>query len=117
MEGYYTIGMKGRGFPVVFEQISWRSPVVFDQTIRKCTENSLKYSTIFPTLRDVDVPEDVRVWDEIRKKIRRGSIEISVIIPVLNESKDIRRVLEHLWKGVGRRGGVEVIVVDGGSED
>ena len=42
-------------------------------------------------------------------------MSVSIIIPVLNEEKSIRAVLERLQPF--RRQGCEVIVVDGGSED
>ena len=44
-----------------------------------------------------------------------SAVNLSVIVPVLNEARTLPAVLEHLLPL--RRGGVEVLLVDGGSED
>ncbi len=41
---------------------------------------------------------------------------VSVVIPTLNEEKNIGRVMDEVWRFIGRRGN-EIIVVDGNSED
>jgi rSAM/selenodomain-associated transferase 2 len=46
--------------------------------------------------------------------VERGRVEISVIVPVLNEAALIRQFLLHLRE---RAPGAEIIVVDGGSTD
>jgi glycosyltransferase involved in cell wall biosynthesis len=42
--------------------------------------------------------------------------KVSVVIPTLNEEKNIGRVIDDVWRSIGRRGN-EIIVVDGNSED
>jgi len=42
---------------------------------------------------------------------------ISIIIPVLNESENIVKLLPHLTKNASDQNGMEIIVVDGGSTD
>jgi len=42
---------------------------------------------------------------------------LSIIIPVLNEAENITNLLEHLTENISEKGKVELIVVDGGSND
>jgi glycosyltransferase involved in cell wall biosynthesis len=42
---------------------------------------------------------------------------VSVVVPVLNEARDIRRLLGELMEQISPPGGYETIVVDGGSVD
>lgn len=42
---------------------------------------------------------------------------ISIIIPVLNEEQTIGKLLNHLLATVSDKNGIEIIVVDGGSDD
>jgi len=42
---------------------------------------------------------------------------ISIIIPVLNEEQTIGKLLNHLLATVSHKNGIEIIVVDGGSDD
>jgi rSAM/selenodomain-associated transferase 2 len=44
-----------------------------------------------------------------------GAMKLSIIVPMLNEAPALPDLLEHLLPL--RRGGVEVVLVDGGSED
>jgi rSAM/selenodomain-associated transferase 2 len=44
-----------------------------------------------------------------------ADVKLSIVLPVLNEAEQLPRVLECLRPA--REGGVEVIIVDGGSED
>jgi glycosyltransferase involved in cell wall biosynthesis len=46
----------------------------------------------------------------------RSHANVSIVIPTLNEEKNIGRVIDEVWKFIGRHGN-EIIVVDGHSED
>jgi rSAM/selenodomain-associated transferase 2/rSAM/selenodomain-associated transferase 1 len=103
--GYCLIGIK-RLEPALFESIEWGTHTVFDETLRKAKELGLSVKVLEP-LRDVDLPEDVPVWDLVNQKF------LSIIIPTLNEEQNISHVLDHL-KGLVHG---EVIIADGGSRD
>ena len=105
--GYYLIGMN-RHFPELFKDIPWGTQRVCELTKKKILQLGLRYSET-AELRDVDRPEDLPVWNKRKKE----KVLLSIIIPVLNEEKQIESILER----VSRRRGVELIVVDGGSED
>jgi len=92
--GYYMIGLV-RVQPHLFSNIEWGTNRVFRQTADKADS----YKTL-PVLSDVDEPQDIPAM-------------ISVIIPALNEEKNIRRCLHSVRRGFN----VEAIVVDGGSTD
>jgi rSAM/selenodomain-associated transferase 2 len=66
-------------------------------------------------LADVDRPEDLAVWHQIRQTFTSipENEKISVIIPALNEADYISETLTHAQQGEN----IEVIVVDGGSTD
>jgi rSAM/selenodomain-associated transferase 2/rSAM/selenodomain-associated transferase 1 len=103
--GYCLIGIK-RLEPALFDSIEWGTHTVFDETLRKAKELGLSVKALEP-LQDVDLPEDVPVWDLVSQKF------LSIIIPTLNEEKNISHVLDHL-KDLEHG---EVIVADGGSRD
>ncbi len=81
--------------PELFENIDWGTGKVLKQTLAK-----VKNYKLLQTLSDVDKFED------IPKKI-------SVIIPTLNEEKNIACLLNQLKNGFN----VEPVIVDGGSKD
>ena len=56
--GYYLIGLKSRNFPYIFENISWSSDLVFDETIKKINYLNLK-CTVLEKLNDVDDIDDL----------------------------------------------------------
>lgn len=103
--GYYLIGLR-RMIPELFAGIDWGTERVFGQTIAIAQQLGLTAATLAP-LTDIDRPEDLPVWEAIRP-----SPKISLILPVLNEANSIQAVLQSI-----SRPQVEVIVVDGGSQD
>lgn len=103
--GYYLIGLR-RPCQPLFERITWSSPHVMDQTLRRAAEAGLTVYRL-PMLADVDEPHDLPEWE------RHRSPRISVIIPALNEAKHVGRAIESALRAEG----VEVVVVDGGSDD
>ena len=48
---------------------------------------------------------------------RSSSIALSVVVPVLNEARDIGRVIDELRAQAAPAGGFEVLITDGGSSD
>jgi rSAM/selenodomain-associated transferase 2/rSAM/selenodomain-associated transferase 1 len=103
--GYGLIGL-GRPCPALFEDISWGSEKVFEQTLSRAAAAGLA-AELLPPLRDVDRPEDLAFW----RNRERGAL--SVIIPALNEAAALPGTLA----AVGKADDVEVIVADGGSLD
>jgi uncharacterized protein len=104
--GYYLIGMC-RPQPELFTGIEWSSERVWQQTIEIATKLNLSIS-LAPKLADIDRPEDLALI------LGRGwQVKISIVIPAINEAKSIATVLTQ----IGDLPNVEVIVVDGGSDD
>jgi rSAM/selenodomain-associated transferase 2/rSAM/selenodomain-associated transferase 1 len=104
--GYYLIGLN-RLVPELFTNIAWSTDVVLQQTIKIAREQHLSVAYL-PALSDVDRPEDLPVWEQFQQ-----TESISIIIPALNEAKNIGGLLASLTSA----NNVEVIVVDGGSSD
>ena len=110
--GYYLIGLR-RPAPELFTGIPWSSERVLENTRRRAGELSLKVS-LLKTLSDVDRPEDLAVWHRARQSPAAVSAtRISVIIPTLNEADYLPQTLGSLRDAEN----LEVIVVDGGSND
>jgi rSAM/selenodomain-associated transferase 2/rSAM/selenodomain-associated transferase 1 len=116
--GYYLIGLKNTlpadTYSRLFDGLNWGNSNVLSQTLQTAGESGLRFLLLEP-LGDVDRPEDLHIWHEFKKmdadpaKTQR----ISIIIPALNEAATIARTLSHL-EAVDD---LEVIVVDGGSND
>jgi rSAM/selenodomain-associated transferase 1 len=58
--GYYLLGMK-RLYPQLFENISWSTSTVFNDTLKKCDCLGLKYH-LLPVLNDVDEEADLKTF-------------------------------------------------------
>ncbi len=56
--GYYLIGLRDKNFPYIFEDISWSSASVFDETVKKLTSLDLKFS-VLRKLSDIDNAGDI----------------------------------------------------------
>jgi len=114
--GYYLIGMR-EPCPALFENISWGSDRVFQETLRNLRQTK-KTVTQLPVLSDIDFPEDLvicRLFPEQFCRVLPPPTTglLSIIIPVLNEVTHLPGLLSQLLQHPG----VEVIVVDGGSTD
>jgi len=103
--GYYLIGIRSPT-PQLFQGIAWSTDTVFAETQAIAQRLGLQVHTL-PPLSDVDYPADLPLWQAVQQDT------LSVIIPVLNEAGNIRPLLEHLQ----RTPEVDVVVVDGGSQD
>jgi len=116
--GYYLIGMKytlpANTYPRLFDGITWGSGDVLSQTLQIAGESGLRF-LLLESLDDVDRPEDLSIWHKFKNHGANPAEaqRISIIIPTLNEAATIARTLSHL-EGVDN---LEVIVVDGGSND
>ncbi len=116
--GYYLIGIRrtagAKAVPDVFRDIDWGTDGVFEATLAKVEKLALS-CVLLAVLDDVDRPEDLEVWDRAQADAEEDPERpsVSVIIPTLDEGEGVEVTLE----AIGRSGGVEVIVVDGGSQD
>jgi rSAM/selenodomain-associated transferase 2/rSAM/selenodomain-associated transferase 1 len=116
--GYYLIGLNRAAFRRVslplFEGIHWGTDKVLAQSLSIANKLGLSH-LLLNTLKDVDRPEDLAVWDQALQQPVDSSPQkrISVIIPTLNESSVIEEAITTLLKYKQ----VEIIVVDGGSLD
>ena len=117
--GYYLIGLNQNAFnqrnQQLFSAIDWSTSRVLAQTLAIAKKLGISY-TLLDTLADVDRPEDLAVWYQAKGQTSvqsNSSKRLSIIIPTLNEAQVIKRTISDLTKN--RR--VEIIVVDGGSQD
>ncbi|MFC1885545.1 TIGR04283 family arsenosugar biosynthesis glycosyltransferase [Thermodesulfobacteriota bacterium] len=116
--GYYLIGMQKNLQPshvtALFSGMGWGHAHVLSRTMEKAKQCGLRFAFV-DTLADVDRPDDLAVWEKV-KRINTGnrpSPSISIIIPALNEEAHIARTIQT----IGRGDQLEIIVVDGGSYD
>ncbi len=103
--GYYLIGLR-RAIPELFVGIDWGTATVLETTLAIAHTLSLCVAQLDP-LTDVDYFADLPTWQAVQQQL------ISVIIPVLDEAENIEARLQDIDLGDN----VEVIVVDGGSQD
>ena len=116
--GYYLIGLRktdaDQAYLELFEGIHWGSNQVLSQTIAAANHLGIGY-VLLDTLKDVDRPEDLKIWDRaVRPKSNVAPPKhISIIIPTLNEANIIEETITRLPLSEA----VEILVVDGGSRD
>ena len=104
--GYYLLGLR-QPVPELFANIPWSTSTVLSQTLAIAEQLGLSIA-LLPTLSDVDYPEDLEVWYRVACLPK-----ISVIIPVLNEVDRLASTLATVQTAAN----VEILVVDGGSQD
>ncbi|WP_421655958.1 TIGR04283 family arsenosugar biosynthesis glycosyltransferase [Leptothermofonsia sp. ETS-13] len=127
--GYYLIGLRSP-VPKLFQQIAWSTATVLRQTVEIAERLGLAIAYL-PTLSDVDYPEDLPIWEkvqshlpcptpvpllnehELHSLINKSTISLSIIIPVLNEARNLPEILNT----ARTTSNTEIIVVDGGSKD
>jgi rSAM/selenodomain-associated transferase 2/rSAM/selenodomain-associated transferase 1 len=105
--GYCLIGLN-QEIPQLFMDVPWGTGGALEKTLCIAKDLGLRVFLLDP-LHDVDLPEDLPVWE----KAVRQYPTISIVIPTLNEEKAIASCLAST-QGAFR---VERIVVDGGSTD
>ena len=109
--GYYLIGLS-RPMPEVFRGIPWGTDRVLADSLAVLQLQGCKPALLDP-LEDIDRPEDLPAWRQIVASEAARLDRVSVIIPALNEERNIAATL----RAVGQSLCHEVIVVDGGSAD
>jgi len=87
--GYYLIGIR-RFLPDLFRGIEWSSERVLEQTFAALTHTRAECH-LLQTLHDIDHPEDLPFWAKTDLAKRVGSGKVSIVIPSLNETCDLRR--------------------------
>jgi uncharacterized protein len=105
--GYYLIGLN-RPTPELCQHIDWGTDQVLTQTVRVANRLGLR-RTLLPELDDLDLPEDLPVWREVKQR----ASTLAVIIPALDEAENLESTFASVLAGQPS----EVIVVDGGSKD
>jgi len=112
--GYYLVGMRRSAAPraltELFENIDWGTEHVLEQSESRANQLGLSVSFLAP-LDDVDREEDLPTWE--RNTEDYDAPYLSVIVPTLNEQDRLARALNS----IGDDPRVEVLVVDGGSDD
>jgi hypothetical protein len=119
--GYYLVGLR-RPVPQLFVGIAWSTSEVLQQTVAIAERLGLAIAYL-PPFSDVDQPQDLEIWQRVREhgaakvgsqkwEIAAGE-PITIVIPVLNEAKNLSRTLA----AVQAETPTEIIVVDGGSQD
>ncbi len=103
--GYTLIGLR-RSIAELFTGVDWGTDAVFRQTMAIAHALNLSIHCLEP-LTDVDRPDDLPVWQKVQQQM------LSVIVPVLNEEAQ----MERLFTMVQPSPFVELVLVDGGSQD
>lgn len=117
--GYCLAGVRAdaarAALPALFGAgIRWGTDTVFSETMASLARVGIAVATL-ETLPDIDRPEDVAIWQQLRAEQERVRVspEISVVVPVLDESERITGAIESaLAAGIQ-----DVVVADGGSTD
>lgn len=122
-DGGYCLAAMRRPIPAMFENQTYGTGTVLEQTVRAIDDAGLR-PVVLPPLHDVDTPADLRALRErICARAAGGQThtrryleehrKISVVIPVYNEEKTLPRLLGQLEK----LRGCEILFADGGSTD
>jgi rSAM/selenodomain-associated transferase 2/rSAM/selenodomain-associated transferase 1 len=97
----------------------WGGPHVLELTLATARANDIDVGVLAPE-RDLDTPADAhaaradaRVPERVRATLLVDPL-VSVVVPVLNEASALPALLDRLASLAGR---IEVVVVDGGSDD
>jgi rSAM/selenodomain-associated transferase 2 len=111
--GYYLVGLKGPA-PALFDDISWGRDDVLQRTLSRARRHGMGF-TLLRELPDVDRPEDLPLVEAngVQVPIASPRPRLSVIIPTLNEAKNLPRAV--MSARLARN--AEVVVADGGSVD
>lgn len=103
--GYYLIGLS-RFHAELFESMPWSTDRLLAQTLKTAERIGLTVE-LLPVLDDVDLPEDLSVWEQHR---HQQSCEITVVIPTFN----LEPRLEAAIASARQAAAMEVIVVAAG---
>jgi glycosyltransferase A (GT-A) superfamily protein (DUF2064 family) len=95
--GYYLIALS-RFFDEIYEEIAWGTERVLSQTLQALAVKGLQ-PVLLNRLPDIDQPEDLPIWYSVVQDEERDLAELSVIIPALNEARNISRIVEAAKRG------------------
>jgi rSAM/selenodomain-associated transferase 2/rSAM/selenodomain-associated transferase 1 len=109
--GYYLIGLS-RPMPELFRGIPWGTDRVLAESLRVLERGGCKPALLSP-LEDLDRPEDLPAWRQIAASEDARLEQVSVIIPALDEERQIAATLRAVQQSPSH----QIIVVDGGSTD
>lgn len=109
--GYYLVGLS-RFVPGLFRNIPWSTASVLEESLAVAYKAGVQWK-LLETLHDVDLPDDLHLWAQSLPAQAAGKEKTSIVVPALNEAKELPRILEAARRGRPH----EIIVVDGGSKD
>ncbi|MEL4897123.1 FkbM family methyltransferase [Crocosphaera sp. Alani8] len=112
--GYYLIALPY--YRDVFTSINYGLENVAQQTYNLMQQNYSCVSILNPTLVDVDEISDLKSLG-LMDLIEQKRVDISVIIPTLNEVDFIYETLATVIKQAATSSNIEILVIDGGSND
>lgn len=110
--GYFLLGLR-RPEPAVFAGVQWSTSTVFEETRAKAAAAGLSLK-VFERLWDIDRPEDYE--RAVAEGVLPGDPDLSIVIPALNAGAHLGETIAALAEA-RRAMRLEIIVVDGGSED
>lgn len=103
----------------LFAGMIWSTEEVCARQIERLRFQGIE-PCVLDACADIDEPEDLSKWHEIKRKWHGAIESLSVIIPTHNEAQNLPRCLEAARAYFGQRNPdicVEYIVVDGESSD
>lgn len=98
-------------YQALFHGISWGTDQVLSQTVHQLNSLGARVC-LLPTLSDVDLPEDLEVWNRVTNGQAQSLPKVSVIVPVFGSEPNLDRVLQ----AVAQEQDAECIVVATGEE-
>ncbi len=111
--GYYLIGFNQARYAALLDDIPWSTSQVLQHTLEKAKKMGGSTELLSEKF-DVDTVDDLKRLSQVKHYHPCDTLRISVIIPTLNEEKDIESTLINLTR---QHHPYEVLVVDGGSND
>lgn len=118
--GYTLLGGRREAFQnpevagALFEDIDWGTERVFQQTVGAMSALQSTSLCFLPTRSDVDLPEDLPVWERAKAGQVPKPPALSVIIPVLGTESNLDSVLQAVGATANAATEVEAIVVAAG---
>lgn len=111
--GYYLIGFNQTRHEVLLDDIPWSSSQVLSYTLEKAKKAGISIELLSEKF-DVDTVDDLKRISQEKHNHSCDTLRISVIIPTLNEERNIESTLINLQR---QHHPSEIIVADGGSSD
>ncbi|XP_071960427.1 uncharacterized protein [Antedon mediterranea] len=125
--GYYLIGLNiniltklgQENLDCLFEDIDWGTGKVRQQQLAVAKQHNIRVTELPIVLQDIDTADDLSEFERSTGVTVKDLTcpTLSVVIPVLNEGKNIQKILTNVTENCTWTKSLEVIVVDGGSVD